>query len=119
MAHPMSKTQERSSRVPGFSTGFQKDTPLSSQFRRRGAAVARRPRRSPRPRTRRGRRIRPTGPADARPAAGPPGGGGGVGKEGGAEKNPGGGGPPRGGVSPGGAPRARGKRGGPRGEKKR
>ena len=48
--HPMSKTQERGGRVPGFSTGVQKDILVSSQplrvFRRRGGAAARRPDRS-------------------------------------------------------------------------
>jgi len=70
------RTRERGGRVPGFSTGVQKDILVSSRpfrvFRRRGAAAARRPGRSARPRIRRAPRIRPTGPADARRTASRP-----------------------------------------------
>ena len=57
------------------------------RFTRRGAAAARRPGRSAPRRTRRGRRIRPTGLADARPAgwphSAPPGAGGQIARHGG------------------------------------
>jgi hypothetical protein len=69
-AHPMPKTRERGGRVPGFSTGVQKDVGVSSQpfrvFRRRGGAAARRPGRSARPRSRTAPRTRSTGSAAGR-----------------------------------------------------
>ena len=72
-AHPMSKAQERGGRVPGFSTGVQKDILVCMHpfrvFRRRGGTAARRPDRSGRPRTRTGPRIRSKDLAAARRTA--------------------------------------------------
>ncbi len=75
-AHPTSKTQERGGRVPGFSTGVQKDVGVSSQpfrvVRRRDGAAAMRPGRSARPRSRTAPRSRSTGSAAGRRTASRP-----------------------------------------------
>ena len=78
----MSKTRERGGRVPGSSTGVQKDGcrsilaafPRAQCFflRRRGGVAARRPGRSARSRSRTGTRSRSTGSAHARWSAGRP-----------------------------------------------
>ena len=74
--HWASAARERCGRVPGPSTGFQRDIVVSSQpfwvFRRRGGAAARRPGRSARSRIRTGPRIRSTGSAGGRRTASRP-----------------------------------------------
>jgi hypothetical protein len=85
--HSMSKARERGGRVPGFSTGVQTDTLVSSQpSAYSGGAAARRPGQSARPRIRTAPRIRSTGLADGRRTASqPPDGPAGVGRQVGRE----------------------------------